>query len=106
MNFKLLPDCVKVGPCQLADLLPLLQNLIKFAYYLSTVVVTGFIVYGAFYIMLFGSNSTKLLQGRKIITNAIIGMVLVYSAFIIVSALFWLAGVNCQWNILSGCSPK
>ncbi len=99
-------ECFKPGGpiCTLFDLLALLQNLITFAYYLATVAFTASIVYGAFYIMLFGSSSTDLIKGRKIIINAAIGMALAVCAYIIVNTLFWLVGIRCPWFRLTGCN--
>lgn len=102
MNFTLFPGC-KTDPCTLVDLLTLLQSLITFAYYLASVAFTVYIVYGAFYIMLFGSSSADLIKGRNIIKNAAIGMALAVCAYIIVNTLFWLVGIRCPWFRLTGC---
>lgn len=103
MNFTLFPGC-KTDPCTLVDLLVLLQNLITFAYYLASVAFTAYIVYGAFYIMLFGSSPGGWQNGRKIITNAAIGMALTVCAYIMVNTLFWLVGIRCPWFRLTGCA--
>ena len=76
-------DCT---PC---DLLILIQNVLDFALTMAFIMVIGFIVYGGFRWIFSLGKEENLKAGQQIITNAIIGLIIVLSAWIIINTVFW-----------------
>lgn len=89
--------------CTVGDLISLGYNIIHLLFYLGTVAATAVIVYGAFVIITSAGDKARLKKGNDAITNAVIGIVLIASAWIVVNTLFWLFGVSCPWYKLTGC---
>jgi len=77
-------------PCTACDLLILFQNVLKFALVIVFLIVIVFIVYGGFRWIFSGGNEANIKAGMKIITNAIIGLMIVLCAWLIVNTVFWL----------------
>jgi len=77
-------------PCTACDLLILFQNVLKKALEIAFLIVIGSIVYGGFRWIFSGGNETSIKTGQKIITNAIIGIVIILTAWLIVNTVFWL----------------
>lgn len=84
------PDIDESLPCTVCDLLVLAQNVLTFAFEIAFLIVVGFIVYGGFRWIFSLGKEENLKAGQKIITNAIIGIVIILSAWIIVNTVFWL----------------
>jgi hypothetical protein len=76
-------------PCTACDLLILFQNVLKKALEIAFLIVIGSIVYGGFRWIFSGGNETSIKTGQKIITNAIIGIVIILTAWLIVNTVFW-----------------
>lgn len=83
------PDINEGRPCTACDLLVLLQNVLKFAFVIAFLIVVGFIVYGGFRWIFSGGKEQNIKAGQQIITNAIIGIVIILTAWIIVNTIFW-----------------
>jgi len=79
-------------PCTACDLLILFQNVLKFALIIVFLIVIVFIVYGGFRWIFSGGNEANIKAGMKIITNAIVGLMIVLCAWLIVNTVFWLIG--------------
>jgi len=77
-------------PCTTCDLLVLLQNIIKFGVKMATFVVIGSVVYGGFRWILSGGNQANIQAGQKAIMSAVIGFIIILSAWLIVNTVFWL----------------
>lgn len=77
-------------PCTVCDLLVLFQNVLKKALEFAFLIVIVFIVYGGFCWIFSGGNETNIKAGMKIITNAMIGLMIVLCAWLIVNTVFWL----------------
>jgi len=75
--------------CGACDLLVLVQNVLEFALKMAFLVIIGFIVYGGFRWIFSLGKEENLKAGQQIITNAIIGLVIILSAWIIVNTVFW-----------------
>lgn len=78
------------NPCTACDLLVLAQNVLKFAFEIAFLIIIGFIVYGGFRWIFSLGKEENIKAGQQIITNAIIGLVIILSAWIIVNTVFWL----------------
>jgi hypothetical protein len=83
------PNINESLPCTVCDLLVLAQNVLTFAFEIAFLIVVGFIVYGGFRWIFSLGKEENLKAGQKIITNAIIGIVIILSAWIIVNTVFW-----------------
>lgn len=84
------PNIDESLPCTVCDLLVLAQNVLKFAFEIAFLIVVGFIVYGGFRWIFSLGKEENIKAGQQIITNAIIGIVIILSAWIIVNTVFWL----------------
>lgn len=76
------------NPCTLCDLFVLAKNVINLMIEISIALGTGFIIWGAFDIMLAGGIEKRMIAGRKKITDALIGIVIVLCAWLIVGTVF------------------
>jgi len=75
--------------CNTCHLLVLVQNVLEFALKMAFLVIIGFIVYGGFRWIFSLGKEENLKAGRQIITNAIIGLIIILTAWIIVNTVFW-----------------
>lgn len=79
--------------CTFCDLLATGDNIIKFAVQISFILVVGFIVWGALNIMTAGGNESRFKDGRKKITIALSGLLIVLVSWVFIhQLLFVLAG--------------
>ena len=76
-------------PCTACDLLVLVQNVLEFALKMAFLVIIGFVVYGGFRWIFSLGKEENLKAGQQIITNAIIGLIIILTAWIIVNTVFW-----------------
>jgi len=76
--------------CTACDLLVLFQNILKFALEIAFLIVIGFIAYGGFRWIFSGGNEANIKAGQQIMTNAIIGLLIILCAWLIVNTVFWL----------------
>lgn len=102
---SLMIDCQgRVGPyaqCNLCDLVHLLDNFKNIAFYALSTLVAIMTLYGAYTMMLSAGDPGRFARGRMIIINALIGLAIVLSAYLIVSEIFrFLApgGGFAPWN--------
>ncbi len=92
--------------CTFQDLLDLGYRVLHFAIFvMAPSVVVIACVYGAFLVMTYGTNASNLKKGREIISSALIGLVIVWSAWIIVNTFFYLFGITlpcgATWHAIS-----
>ena len=92
--------------CTLQDLLDLGYRVIHFAIFILTPAVVIFAcIYGSFLIMTYGTNASNLKKGQEVIQNALIGLVIVWSAWIIVNTFFYLFNITlpcgATWHTIS-----
>lgn len=86
----LVPDCASNGNiCDYCDFLVMAQNIIKFLMTVGIPIVVIFIIYGAVMMMISAGDPQKATAGRKIITDAILGLAIALSAWIIVNTIFF-----------------
>lgn len=77
-------------PCKVCDLLVLAQNVIKFILTASFIVCIVFIVYGGFIWLLSVGKSENIARGQKTIISALVGLLIVLSAWLIINTILWL----------------
>lgn len=77
--------------CTICDLLKLLDNVKNIAVEVAIALAIAMVVYGGYVMMVAGigeGNSKKFENGKTIIKNALLGVVIVLSAYLVVSELF------------------
>ncbi|MBI4993831.1 hypothetical protein HZC33_02670 [Candidatus Wolfebacteria bacterium] len=92
--------------CTFCDLLRLVENLINFAlYYIAVPAVVIMIIYGGFTIMTAGDDSKKVSDGKGIIQAAVIGLLVAFGAWLIISEIIQVVSggsfVPWQWGSVS-----
>ncbi|OGH85872.1 MAG: hypothetical protein A2493_02390 [Candidatus Magasanikbacteria bacterium RIFOXYC12_FULL_33_11] len=97
-----LPDCAFDGSCR--DVNKLVELALKVVDYLFSIVAGlafVFFIYGGFtWIFSFG-NPEKVKKGQQIFVYAVIGLIIVFSAYILVSFLLNVLGVNDAYIIIN-----
>jgi len=92
--------------CTACDLLVLAQNIVKFVFEIIFVVVTVMLVAGGLIWITAGGKPERIAQGQKIMTNAIIGVVIVLVSWLIINTILWFfaGGDPGEWWKIS-CEP-
>lgn len=84
---KLVPDCSGAG-CGWSDLIQLAINVINFIVKIVVPPVAGLlIVWGGIILLTSGGNEQRVGEGKKIITNVVIGLIIVYTSWLVVNTL-------------------
>ena len=99
---KLTPDCSGSG-CGWCDFFQLGQNIINFLIQISSILAIAFIIYGGIMMMINSGNPSKLKESQGIIWSAIIGIVIMLSAWVILNTFFNLltpGGINWPWHTI------
>ena len=78
----------------------LIHTLIRYAIYLSALAVSVAITYAGFMYMISAGEYHKLYQAKGAVTAAIIGLVIVLSAWIVVNTVLGIFGCS-NWNVFS-----
>jgi hypothetical protein len=98
------------NPCGFCDIFKLINNIVIFFLVPSPAVNGGFavvpliatllILAGGFYILIAAGRPNMQSQGKSIITAVVIGLLMVYSAWVIVNSILTFLGVA-QWTGLT-----
>ncbi len=98
---KLTPDCSGAS-CTWCDFFQLGQNVINFLIEISSILAIAFIIYGGLMMMINSGNPSKLKESQGIIFSAIIGVVILLSAWVILNTFFNLmtGGLNWPWHTI------
>lgn len=95
--------------CQLCDLITLLKNISNFVITLAGILVVVYLLYGGFLMLTSAGSSKKVEEGRSVMTQAVIGLVIILSAWLIVdTTLRVFMGTNAPtewgpWNTFPSC---
>ncbi len=81
----LLPPCTSSGNCGFNDFILLGVNLSKMILSIVGSLALLFFIYGGIVFLIAGGSSEMVSKGKKIITNAVIGVALVLGSWIIVN---------------------
>lgn len=96
-------NCFKSGanPCDLCDLLHVGQNFFYLLLEAGTLIAVGVIVYGAIRLMTAGGSKNLAEEARKIITNAIVGILIAIGGWVIINTIIFIItpdkGTNSNW---------
>lgn len=75
--------------CTVQDFLDLLYRVLHLSItVLAPLIVVFACVYGSFLVILYGQDPKNLQKGKTVITNAVIGLVIVWSAWAIINTFF------------------
>lgn len=84
-------SCNVTGPCSLCDGLKLLANIIDFITEVTFVVVAGMIILGGLRMLVPpGDSKQNFAAGKKIIWNAILGLIVVLLAWLLIKTVIGL----------------
>jgi hypothetical protein len=84
------PDGTPFGGCGTSAFFSFLRRLmIYLIFYIATPLAVVFVAVGGFVIMFAAGNTSRYEAGKKMITTALTGMVIVYGAFIIINLIFF-----------------
>ncbi len=94
----LVPQCSGIS-CTFCNFLQLLQNVTNFLFTISLYAAVIFIIYGAVMMMLATGNEERFKSSKKILTSAVIGVVVVLGSYIILNTFFLLISgdMNFPW---------
>lgn len=81
--------------CTFQDFLDLLYRLLHLSItVLAPLIVVTACVYGSFLVMLYGQDPKNLQKGKAVITNAVIGLVIVWGAWAAVNTFFYIFNIT------------
>ncbi|OGY62477.1 MAG: hypothetical protein A3G58_01460 [Candidatus Colwellbacteria bacterium RIFCSPLOWO2_12_FULL_46_17] len=81
---RIVPECDPTTTCDVNAFTQLIVNIIQFLIDIALIVAVISIMWGGFLMLTSGGNSTRISNGKKAITAAVIGIVIVtLSAFLI-----------------------
>lgn len=82
---RLVPDCDPVGGCGKQELYELGANLINFMIELALLLGVIFFLWGGFLFLTSGGSEERISSGRKAMTAAVVGIVIVLVAWIAIN---------------------
>jgi len=81
--------------CEFCHLFVLIQNIINFVlFYLVLPIATLLLVIGGLMFLLYGENPQQAEQAKSLLTAVIIGLVLIFSAWLVVGLFFTAIGLS------------
>lgn len=109
----IIPATCRTGcPCTLCDLYQLSLNIIDFLLYgISLPIAAVMLAWGGLKMLTSAGNPTAITEGKKILTNAVIGIILAFLAWLIINALLITLGFgfdawpSVKWNERPTCQP-
>ena len=89
--------------CTFCDLIKLVENIVNFLWSLAAVVAGAMLVYGGFIMMTAGGDQGKVKEGKGIITQALIGFIIMFVAWILINLVLSVIAtgeVSLRWQCL------
>jgi hypothetical protein len=71
--------------CGLADLMTVVVNVVNFLFAFAGFVALGYLLWGGIQMLISGGNPERIKNGKTTITNALVGLVLVYGAYLVLN---------------------
>jgi Type IV secretion system pilin len=102
----IIPSCATGNDsnCGLNDMLQLGVNIANWILGIVGAVALLFFVYGGFVFILSAGNEEKVKEGKTILMNAIIGLVIVFASYLIIQFSAGLLGAKVSPGLLIGSS--
>lgn len=86
--------CAKCGSCEIADFFRVGNKITKFILGLSGSVLLLMIIYGGFLMLTSSGNSSMVEKGKKVLVSSLIGLVIVFGAYVAVQFIMGAMGVT------------
>ncbi len=103
---SILPACTSTGDCSLCDILQTAINAGKVILGIIGSLVLLMFVYGGFTWLVSGGNEGNIKKGKDILVNAVIGLGIIFSAYLIVTTLVSvLTAQEFDWQAKLTCVP-
>ncbi|MDD5567331.1 MAG: pilin [Patescibacteria group bacterium] len=87
---QILPECVCDGNCNLDDFVVMFVNLITFFLGIVAIIALYYFVNGAFMLVISSGSPEKIASGKSTLVNALVGLFVVLSAWVMINTLFML----------------
>ena len=97
----ILPECAVCGQCGIADFMIVGDTIVKLLLGLSGSIMLLMIVYGGFLWLTSGGASGQVDKGKKVVVGAVIGLFIVFAAYIAVQFILEAMGVTGAATIFS-----
>lgn len=98
---EILPACALDGSCRnLSDILRVVLNAANLVFRYIGAIAFVFFIYGGFTMILSFGNSEKFKKGQQILVAAVIGLAIVFSAYLIVSFVLGALGVGGEFTAI------
>lgn len=97
--------CNVVGYCTFCHSIVVVRNIINILVKFSVALAVAFLVWGALKIVISAGRPQVIQEGRKAITSAVVGLIIVLGAWVIINTLlsFIVGAGNFPWNSIQ-CS--
>lgn len=96
-----LPSCALDGSCRkLSDLIGVVLKFVDWIFKYIGAIAFIFFVYGGFTMILSFGNAEKFKKGQQVLVAAVIGMAIVFSAYLLVSFVLDALGVAGEFNVV------
>lgn len=83
-QIRILPPCTATGDCGITDMLAVIVNVAEYLIGISGAVALFYFVYGGFTFVLAAGDKGKVGDAKKILTSAVIGIVIIFTAGVLV----------------------
>lgn len=91
-----------MGECTLCDVFQLFVNVVGYLLlYIVPFIATFLFLYGGINFYLSGGEPEKVSKGREIITHTLIGILIIYGAWVIVNSFLMAIGVADGWQTIN-----
>jgi hypothetical protein len=96
-------------PCEICDIFGLFTNIINQVLFLYIPLIAPiFLIIGGFYILTAAGNPNRQSQGKSVVTAVVIGLIIIYTAWVAISTILTFLGVFAwtgleDWWIMANC---
>ena len=94
----LVPCGAEGNPCQLCHLFQLVNNIVNWVLFVIIPIIAPiFVVIGGIYLLIARGDPGMFTQGKNVLTATIIGLIIVYTAYILLTTVLTSLGVA-EWT--------
>jgi hypothetical protein len=90
-------DCRKDGNCELSDFTRILVNVAQWILGISGSLALLALVYGGVLFLISGGSSETVAKAKRIITGAVIGLIIVFASYTIIAFILNALGIEENW---------
>ncbi|MFH1745048.1 MAG: hypothetical protein ABH881_02675 [bacterium] len=94
--------CVETGDCQLNDFMVIVARGAQIIMGITGSLVLLAFIFGGFTLMTSAGNNQSVEKGKNIIVGAVIGMIIVFTSYIIIGYVFDTFGLSWGWDTTGG----